>query len=235
MKPEAKSFVVQKITQELADVRSYTFHFGLMRFQFEPGQFVVASLDSKGIDAQGALTLSSSPLHPTAFELTVKRSGGFGTTFYDTVEEGDIISIGSAKGPFMLPREGTQPVCFISRDYCIPAARSYYRFLTDTKATRPFLLLHEITNPTQILYHQEFTRPAWNGFARLIFLDSPTKPANWTGPHTRITRSIIQRIIKRPDDTLFFITGEGPVIKYYKEQFEGLNLPPRNIHYERWS
>lgn len=233
-KANTANYIVQHVKQELKDVRTYTFDFGLSRFHFDPGQFVIVALPTDET-VQGALTLCSSPLNAKEFELTLKRSGDFGAQFFDQVRAGDIVRIGKPTGPFKIDPRDTRPICFIARDYCIPAARSIYRFLNETQSGRPFCLLHEISGFDQVLYNKELAVPSIKNYARWITLDQPNPPANWPGPKGRVTADLVRKALKNPLETLYYITGEGPDVKHFKQVLDELHIPSLNIRQERWS
>ncbi|MBL8150591.1 MAG: hypothetical protein JNN15_11750 [Blastocatellia bacterium] len=232
---ETFHYIVQHIHQDLADVRSYTFDFGLSPFRFEPGQFVVGSIDYHSERLQAALTLSSSPTNRESFELTVKRTGNFGTKFYDVVQEGDVIEMTQPSGPFKLDINDTRPIFFIGRDYTVPAARGFYRYLVETNSTRPFALVHEISSPNELLYNEEFSSGKLKTFVRFAMLDAEIRPEGWRGLMGRISAPIIEKIVKQLNNTVFYVSAEGVDMKYFKAELAKLPIDPQNIHLERWS
>ncbi len=226
-------FQIRKVTQELSDVRSYAFDFGNSRFDFEPGQFVIVTL---GPELQAPLTISSSPTEPGQFEITVKRTGNFGTRFYDTMTAGDEVSLSRPMGQFKLDRQAVSPVCFIGRDYAITAARSFLRFLWETGSPRRLTLLHEISGFDQVLFDAEFRRyPPGERFTRLLLLDQPTRPPGWTGPVSRVTDQLLKGLFVESPDTRFYAVGEGSDIGFYKNQLQAAGIPKTSFLLERWS
>lgn len=226
-------FTVRKITQEMTDVRTYTFGYGPYPFEFEPGQFAIVHLNN---DIQGPLTFSSSPTDKGQFEMTVKRTGNFGTRFYDTIRAGDPVPIATPMGKFILEREKAYPVCFIGRDYAITAARSFHRFLVATPPVRQFTLLHEISGFDQVLYDAEFrNHPVFEGFTRILTLDQPTRSGGWTGPLGRVTPRMFQGLYEESPDIRFYAAGEGIDIAFYKNQLQTAGIPKSNVLVERWS
>ncbi len=230
---EANRYTIRKITQELADVRSYAFDFGNAPFEFEPGQFVIFTLDA---DLQAPLTISSSPTERSQFEVTVKRTGNFGARFYDTMKAGDSVSVGRPMGQFKLDRKAAAPICFIGRDYAITAARSFLRFLWETGSSRRLTVLHEISGFDQALYDAEFRKyQAGERFTRLLLLDQPTRPPGWTGPVSRVTDQLLKGLFVESPDTVFYAVGEGTDIGFYKTQLQAAGIPKTNFLLERWS
>lgn len=230
---EPLRYTIRKITQELADVRSYAFDFGVNAFDFDPGQFVIVTMSDA---LQAPLTLSSSPTEKSHFELTVKRTGNFGTKFYDSMKAGDSVAIGRPMGQFKLHRTAATPVCFVGRDYAITAARSFLRFLSDTGTTRRFTILHEISGFDQALFDAEFRKHhLGDQFTRLLLLDQPTRPPGWTGPVSRVTDQLLKGLFVESPDTMFYAVGEGADVGFYKTQLQAAGIPKANFMLERWS
>lgn len=230
---ETNRYTIRKITQELSDVRSYVIDVGKGSFEFEPGQFVIVTL---GDDLQAPLTISSSPTEEGRFEVTVKRTGNFGTRFYDTVETGDLVTVGRPMGNFKLDRTAAAPICFMGRDYTITAARSFLRFLWGTWSSRRLTILHEISGFDQVLFDAEFRRyPEGDRFTRLLLLDQATRPPGWTGPVCRVTDQLLKGLYAESPDTLFYGVGEGTDIGFYKTQLQAAGIPKSSFLLERWS
>jgi ferredoxin-NADP reductase len=227
-------FLVQHVSQELADVRTFGFTYGLAPFEFEPGQAVQVGIpDFPG--QTGIVTISSSPTQRSLFEITVRRGGEFGTKFYDTVKSGDMISMTQPSGTFCLEAEDTRPLCFIGRDFSIPAARSFYHYLADVKSTRPYALLHELSHPDNQLFHYEFNQPRLNHFQYRLTLDQPEKPPQWNGSLGAINTELIQFVLPQFSETVFYLAGERKDVDYYREQVAALAVPAAQVHCDYWS
>jgi ferredoxin-NADP reductase len=226
--------LVQHISQELADARTYGFSYGMSPFEFEAGQAVVVGVpDFPGVE--GTVTISSSPTHRSSFELTIKRAGEFGAKFYDTVKIGDMISLRQPSGDFCLRAEETHPLCFLARDGAVTAARSFYHYLSDQKSTRRFTLLHELSDPGQQLFHYEFDQPQLEHFHYHLTLDQPERPPSWNGSMGPVTPELIARVVPEPMTTLFYVAGERKDADYFRQQLAALAVPAEWVRCDYWS
>jgi glycine betaine catabolism B len=224
-------FSVRKITQELEDVRTYTVGFGPSGFDFQPGQFSIVRLSE---DVQGPLTLIPHQDDERAFEVTVKRTGNFGARFYDSVRAGDPLQFGIPMGKFVLENNAS-PICFLGRDYTIPAARAFLRTLQRRKDPRSMTLIHEITGVDQLMYDSEFREETSPQFTRVLVLDKPIRPNGWTGPVGRVTENMVGALYGESRETVFYAVGEGADMNYYRQIFEKAGIPRELLRLERWS
>lgn len=230
---QTQPYTVRRIIQETPDVRSFIFEFGEHPFDFTPGQFVIFHLDA---DRQAPLTISSSPHDQKYFQVTVKRIGNFGTRFYDQVQVGDTLSVGRPMGQLKLQTDSLDPVCFVGMDYCIPAARSFFYYILMRQPQRRLTLFHELSDPNQILYNNEFRYFDQNSpLTRVLILNQPTRPAGWNGGLGRVTPVMLRALYLENPKTKFYAAGEHPEIKFYQQAFQSAEIPKQNIVVERWS
>ncbi len=230
---ETHPYTLRRIIQETPDVRSFIFDFGDHPFGFTPGQFVIVHLDA---ERQAPLTISSSPHDQKYFQLTVKRTGNFGTQFYDRMQIGDAVSIGRPMGQLKLQTDSLDPVCFIGCDYCIPAARSFFYYLLVRQPERRLTLFHEVTDPSQILYDGEFRHFEQNSpLTRVLLLNQATRPAGWLGGLGRITPVMVKSLYLENPNTKFYVAGEYPEVKFYQQILQSAEIPKTSIFVERWS
>ncbi len=230
---KTNSYVLRRIIQETPDVRSFIFDFGDSPFSFTPGQFVIFRLDDK---RQAPLTLSSSPHDQKYFQVTVKRTGNFGTRFYDQMQVGDAVSIGEPMGNLKLDVNASDPVCFIGSDYCIPAARSFFYYILIRQPQRRITLFHELTDPSQALYDNEFKHFDQNSpLTRVLILNQLIRPPGWMGGLGRITPVMLRSLYLENPNTKFYAAGEYPETKFYQQALQSAEIPKQSIVVERWS
>lgn len=230
-------YIIQKIVEESSDVKTYRMSFGERPFTFTPGQFILVKLLPSGPKAP--LTLASSPLDQRGFEFTLKRTGDFGTKFFDQAEVGDPISVVGPSGRFCLDIESREPIAFVGRDYSISAARAYLRWARDLWKdsqkipTRKFHLFQEVSATDQVIYEEELSEHL-PGFTRTLILDGDP-PAQWRDKVGRVNSSLLTLELEDLRKTEFFVCGEGIDVKQWKKIFEDLPVSDENVHIDRWS
>jgi ferredoxin-NADP reductase len=224
---------VYQVAQELSDVRTYQIGVEPGTFRFVPGQYVVLGLPEMNLE--GAMAISSSPYDTDTFCVTVKRTGAFGTAFYDTILDGSPVFVGPPSGMSCIADEGRRPVCFIGRDHAITSARSMARFISMETDRRQFTLLHELSGHSQILFENEFQHPNYEWMKRSLYLDSENQPAHWTQQMGPIIPFVVINEVPNFMDTEFFVAGDGKDVRRVRGVLRELNIPLQQIHTERWT
>jgi ferredoxin-NADP reductase len=224
---------VEQVTQELADVRSYQITVEPGSFRFTPGQFVVLGLPEFSLE--GALAVSSSPYERESFSVTVKRSGSFGTAFYDHVQDGSPVLIGKPSGLCCIAEVGHRPVCFIGRDASITPSRSFARFFAMEATRRRFTLIHELSSHTQRLFEMEFQQPTYSWMRRSLYLDCADTPAHWSGNLGAVNTFAVLNEVPDFLETEFYVAGDSKDIRRVRGILRELNIPLQQIHTEKWT
>lgn len=222
LKQTERQLIICDIVQAPQEVRVYRFLHGLEPFEFLPGQFVVARTEDCPED-RASLTLCSSPGDPEGFELMVKRTGNFGSKFYDTADIGSRVHLTRPTGSFGVSAEGAEPVCFLGHDYTVPAARSLLLWLKATGSRRRVVLLHEIRDPAESVFREDFEQAG-----DLAFEWVPVPPEG-------IDEELLRQRLGDPGQWLFFIQAEGGECKRLSKMIGGMGVDPKRVLKERWS
>lgn len=227
---EGSCYIVQEVIQELDDVRSYRFDWGLQPLEFKPGQFVACQMLGRASGLKAALTFSTCQRSGPNFQFTLKRTGDFGSEFYDHIQPGDVVSISRPTGPWCLEPSEQRPVIMIGRDYTVVAARTFYEELKAKNSSQKFSLWHEISGFCNLLFSDELKLTDW--FDRRIFRDYAKAEAGSGDVAGPITLDFLKSHEEELRAAAVFVTGEGIDVKRYREMFKGLGLQPS---YEKWS
>ena len=221
-KKTEQNYILQDIRQESATVKSYVFYYGLTPFDFLPGQFVVVRMHSAP-EFRASLTLSSCPEDRNQFELTLKRTGSFGTHFYDQAEIGSVVSMTAPAGPFSLKKLSDRPIAFLGHDYTIPACRSFLRHLRANQSQRPLVLFQELSAPEEAIYQEEFSQPGYGHF-------------RWVPCHGQeIQADLLRQHLPDFGDWHYYIQAEGPEARRLRSLVQSLEIGADQISVERWS
>lgn len=227
MSSQLFSFLVQDVIQELPEVRRYRFDFGLIPFEFYAGQFCVVNLPGAEPPLTGALSLATSPLRRDGFDLVVKRTGNFGSRFYDSVNPGEMVTMKPPVGLFVLPINSPQPVTVIAFDYCVTAVRSFWQYLEDTQDPRSFQFIHVIRGPQHALFRQEFESSVSSSRNYL--------PCERAPDHFGITVNEVRELVPDLFGRQVFVVGEGRDVLPTVQDLKKAGLTKESLHMERWS
>lgn len=214
-------YIVQDVIEAADQVRVYRFLHGLVPLAFEPGQFVVARLP-EAPDQRASLTLASAPADPNGFELMVKRTGEFGAHFYDRVDIGSSVLLTQPTGPFY-PDDGDTPLCYVGHDYTVPAVRSLLLHYRGLGKRRPVVLLHEVADPSRVVFAEDFAQAAETGF-------------RWvTLPPGGLTTEAVREHLDDLASYRFFVQAEGAECKRMAATLSELGVDKGRLLKERWS
>ena len=215
-----RSFLLQQVIQENYEVRSFRFDFGLTRFHFQPGQFSVVRQQSRP-DLRASLTFSSGP-GDDYFEFTLKRSGQFGSYLYDQARPGDVWSLTQPAGGVALqPAHLDSPLCMIARDYCMPAARAFWRWLQTQPPGQRLILIHELSNPRERLFEKELAASD-----RLLYY--PLEEANLEG-------GLLDQLFPPGSTPYYYIYGEAADARRFRDLLQQRGVAKERLMVERWS
>lgn len=220
---------VIEILQETNCLRTYTLA-AERPLGFECGQAVLVDFQGR----QSPLMLSSAPSDGPNFQLSVSRKGAFGRAFYEEIKVGSELSITRPFGSSVLSPDDPRPLCVIARDHSVVAARSLFLELLLSGKTRRFTLLHEVTDPHQLAFDQEFRDYYLPGFCRYLFLAEEREQAGWPGPLARISGQSIAEHVPELESTSFYLCCENSELDYFLTQLADLPIRPRNLVVEGW-
>ncbi|MFQ3670129.1 MAG: FAD-binding oxidoreductase [Verrucomicrobiia bacterium] len=221
------TFLVQDIIDELPTVRRYRFDYGLTPMEFYAGQFCVVVLPGSSPPLTGALSLATSPLRRESFDLVVKRTGNFGTRFYDSVKAGDVVTMKPPAGTFVLPSNSSQPVILVAFDYCVTAVRAIWQYLEDIQDSRRVHFLHVVRGSEPNLFSNEFSESS-----------SPHRTYLPIALSTGSSSIRVEEIQSRIPDYFqhqLFVVGEGTEVIPLMTELKAVGFPKDFLHVERWS
>lgn len=218
-----RSFLLQQITQENYEVRSFRFEFGLSRFDFQPGQFSVVRPQNRP-ELRASLTFSSAP-QDDCFEFTLKRTGDFGTYLYDHARPGDVWSLTQPAGGVALqPAHLGSPLCMIVRDYCVPAARAFLRWLQTQARGQRLTLIHEMSSPRERLFEQELED--FEASDRLLY---------YPLEETTLDDGLLEQIFPPGSNPYYYIYGEAADARRFRDLLQQRGVAKERLMVERWS
>lgn len=220
---------VVEVRQETTTVRSFVLE-NLCNFKFLPGQFVLCSTDS---GENCPVTLTSAP-EDEQLMVTIARQGAFGARVYDRVQVGDSLHLSAPGGGLALASEPGSAICFIARDTGVMAAHSYFRHFYHSGEEVSMVLLHEISDPHQVLFDCGFRDVHLPGFRRHLFLDGNPRQCFWPGLVSRVTAEVIASHVEDLENTCFLIAGAEADVEFFSHELSLLPVPSRNLLVESW-
>lgn len=151
--------MVERITEETADTKTFVLKPAKRWAGFRAGQHVNICTDIDGIRRTRTFSLSSSPTlweRQGLITLTIKRlPGGLVTNWlHDSLKEGDVIGLTDAFGEFLIP-EPAKPVLFIAGGSGITPILSQLDTMADQNYRAPVTLLYFVRTQDDVIAREK--------------------------------------------------------------------------------
>jgi len=198
---------------ETPTTQTFRFRLDGAMFDFRPGQYVTVKI--AGVDdprgPQRPFTLSSSPSEADALWITTRMGG---SPFKEALKElgagGDCSGRVNLRGPlgkFTLDRQ--RPAVMIAGGIGITPFRSMIRWVKDTQAEVPIVLLYSNETPAEIAFREELDDLAeaesWLEVVHTI--TDPEAAEDWDGRTGRIDDKLIGEAAARLDHPVYYVCG----------------------------
>ncbi|MDP2983243.1 MAG: ferric reductase-like transmembrane domain-containing protein [Candidatus Latescibacter sp.] len=213
-----KRYRVDSVIRETPNVWTITFtpQNGRNLFDYKPGQFQYITLHrEQGLpEEEHHFTISSSPAQKGYVASTIKESGDF-TSLIGHTKPGDTASIEAPFGRFsnmFFPED--RDFVFIAGGVGITPIMSMLRFMRDSRAEYPALLIYANRTEQDIIFRQELADMEKRGFPLLKTVHILSNPGpEWNGEHGRINLETLIRQVKDFDGRAFYICCPPTMMK----------------------
>jgi ferredoxin-NADP reductase len=211
------------------------------QYEFRAGQFCFLNLPDIGFqDERGLrrhLSIASSPLEKELlFATKVSRSA-----FKQTLKEmnlGDIITIESPLGTFLLPEDTSNPLVFLAGGIGITPFRSMMRYILDAHTSHIVTLFYSNRTPQEATFIDEFQSMA-DTHGHISFVPTMTRIEStstlWSGLTGRLTASMIREGCKEWRDAIYFIAGPPKMSESMKALLAEMDIQQHRVHVERFT
>jgi len=176
------------------------------RMHYTAGQFTELYLPHENPDDRGErrwFTLSSSPSEDL-LAITTRFAGEKSSTFKKKLFNlpiGTKVTLADPMGDFVLPKDKTIPLLFVSIGMGVTPVRSMIKWLTDTGEHRNIRLLHAVRTEPELIFRRLFE--AYDMEFTPI-LKEPS--ASWEGETGLLTADRVSRALDTPK-TLVYLCG----------------------------
>ena len=208
-------------------------------FPFEPGQY--ATLGLVGHDGpkliQRPMSVSSSADDLSEYEFFIRRVevGGFTPLLWER-SLGDPINIKGPKGKFLLQDDGRRAV-FVASGTGLAPFTSMIDTLRDRGQERDIVLLHGVSHPHDLAWHDELTALQASGFPLRYVptISRPDENPTWTGSTGRVETIVEGQLDEHgltPDNATLYLCGNPDMITRVDEIATERGFPPEQIRKE---
>lgn len=213
---ELNLFETKKISPTL-----YAFYFKKpSNFSFLPGQYMEWTLDHKKPDLRGNrryFSLASSPTEDTIL-LAFRQytpSSSYKKAFIELPKGGKVIA-SSLSGEFVLPKDLSQPLCFIAGGIGITPFRSMIQYIVDTKTQCNIVLLNLVKIKEDEIFMDTFKAAEKYGVKTI------TTETEYT--HTHLDEASVKKYVPDYKIRSFYLSGPQPMITVIKGMLKHLGI-----------
>lgn len=223
--PDVSTFVLEPLTPQ--------------NFTFEPGQYVVLTVEIDGEQHERCYTISSPPTRPHLLTITVKRvpNGVVSNWLHDSFGVGQQALVRGPLGEFSLVNYPALKYLFLSAGSGVTPMLSMTRTLADLAEDCDVAFVHSARSPVDIIARSELATLANSGLALAVTsiceADSPEE--RWAGPRGRLTAPLLAACVPDVAAREVFICGPPPYMKAAHAVLAELGVDPGHVHQESFT
>ena len=237
-KPRFYPAIVEKIVELSTTVKHFVLRYDESAdSRFLAGQFLMVHLPKDGKPHKKSYSIASAPslaARERRVELCIKLvEGGFVSTWFFRLKEGDRIETSIPYGVFTLPA-AAQPVdeyVFVGTGTGIAPLRSMMLTLFEQDCAKPITLVFGNRFETDVLYLPEWEKLV-KAHANFKFIPPVSRGTHWTS-ETAYVQDIVRRdFAGKLAGKHFFGCGLGPMCKALRETLLSMGAEKPQIHFE---
>ena len=221
---------IQQIITRTADVKSFRFD-RPERLDCNPGQYMIVTIKSEGMELREPFTISSSPTERDFLELTKKLTGHPFSKALESLKVGDKVIIDAPFGEFTFKGEYDK-IALLAGGIGITPLRCIIRYATDNKLKTDIILLYSSRFDDEIIFRNELEEmQRFNNNLKVVY--TVTRPSEkWKGLRGRIDKEMVQKVIPDYMERVFYICGPPKMVETMAAILKELNMPENRIKQE---
>lgn len=225
--------------QETVDAVTLVFRpLQALAVNYQPGQFLLLTVEIDGQSHSRAYSLSSSPSRSTDLAVTVKRvAGGLVSNWLlDHFHTGDTLSALAPTGAFFLPADySARKILLCSAGSGITPMMSMTHWLLDNQRTTEIIFLHSARHAEDIIFRDELMALAaqYPQFKLSLILDQVTDAfACYQG---FLNPALFDQLVPDLSDCHVFMCGPTPYMNGLESCLRDRKFPTENSHKESFT
>ena len=206
--------------------------------RFIAGQFMMVHLEREDKPCKKPYSIASSPLLATnknQIELCIKIvEGGFVSTWFFQLKEGDVIDTSLPYGVFTLREPRQDNLIFVGTGTGVAPLRGMIQNLYEKNCTKDIWLIFGNRYETDVLYEAEW-RVLEKAHPRFHFIPTVSRGKNWKG-ETAYVQDIVKKTFAGKNQNVdFYGCGLVPMCQQLKAALLEMNVPKEMIHFEQFT
>lgn len=205
---------------------------------FIAGQFMMVHLEKDAKPHKKPYSIASSPSLPKKIELSIKKvEGGYVSTWFFGLKEGDVIHTSLPYGFFTVREPWEENIVFVGTGTGVAPLRGMIHKLYEQGCTKDIWLIFGNRYETDILYDAEWRdlEKKHKNFHYIPTVSRPTDPSKWKG-ETAYVQDIVKRVFAGKTTGLdFYGCGLVPMCQQLKATLIEMGVPKEKIHFEQFT
>lgn len=261
MSTEFHRVKVQKIKQETADTKSFTFEVPASQkeaFHYQAGQYLTLRFNINGKEERRAYSMSSSPTEPH-LTVTVKKvtRGAVSNHLHHQVKEGDEVEVMHPMGRFFTTFDAAQRKTYymFGAGSGITPLMSLIKTILEVEPQSNIHLLYGNRSEAAIIFKNDFEalERRYEGQLTVTYIISQPETQKsggfgglfqkttilWKGKTGRIGKKAVKEFLEanppRAKSSEYFICGPGNMIDAAEDTLHDAGVDKKNIHKEHFA
>ena len=202
---------------------------------FIAGQFMMVHLEKEGKPHKKPYSIASSPSLPKSLELCIKKvEGGYVSTWFFELKEGDVIHTSIPYGVFTIREPWQDNLIFVGTGTGIAPLRGMIYKLYELGCTKDIWLIFGNRYESDVLYENE-----WHELAKkhknFHFIPTVSRPKNWKGETAYVQEIVKKTFAGRTEGLDFYGCGLVPMCQQLKAALVEMNIAKERIHFEQFT
>ena len=203
--------------------------------RFIAGQFMMVHLEKDGKPHKKPYSIASSPSLDHQIELCIKLvEGGYVSTWFFNLKEGDVIHTSIPYGVFTIREPWQENLVFVGTGTGVAPLRGMIQNLYEKGCTKNIWLVFGNRYETDILYENEW-RELEKKHKNFHFIPTVSRPKNWKGETAYVQDIIKKQFAGQTEGLDFYGCGLVPMCQQLKTTLLEMNIPKDRIHFEQFT
>lgn len=236
MPRKIRDMVCARVIDETHDVRTFTLEWPAGEdYQFKSGQFITVWFPHEP-KTKRAYSLSSCEFDRGFFDITVKKTGHFGTRLWTELKPGMALSVIEPVGAFCLPDDPSKDIIMVAGGSGVTPFRGFVRYLTKTRPHTRCVILFSVRVPSDIIFNDEFRRlEAVNpSFEFVVTCTRADNDPHWTGRKGRVNEQWLHEYTRELHNTVYYTCGPTELVVSIEQMLLASGAQKQQIHAEKW-
>lgn len=208
---------------------------------FRPGQYLNISFPVHGEDedpVDRSYSLSSSPLQPWTFDVTIKRDGLVSNWAHDNLRPGAVLDVLGPVGAFHLPDSDRRPrYLFLAAGAGITPIMSMIRTVHCLHAKADVVLLYHSASPGGFAFARELEHLALIDPRIKVYysLGNRGVPKKWKWMSGRLSKEMIEQVAPDVSGRQVYACGPEGYLNAAEDLLRDLGVDDASVHMEFFS